>query len=161
LEPSHAARVIWNVLGKMDLSAFSKGCDSVEGGGGTLAEEPEAPHSYVAQHRFQRTAPNLVGVLAGLLDAAVHLHRERVGSTGCRSCRRWRRRCGLLKEIQKLGLACIIEVDAGFLDLDDRGSVDPPAHWKCRYGLDLGVATHAAVALANSAAASSAPSCLR
>jgi len=31
LEPSHPARVIWNVLGKMNLAAFSKGCHSVEG----------------------------------------------------------------------------------------------------------------------------------
>ena len=31
LEPSHTARMIWNLLGLMDLSTFSKGCESVEG----------------------------------------------------------------------------------------------------------------------------------
>src|SRR5438105_10141973 len=31
LEQSHPARVIWDVLGKLDLRAFSIGCESVEG----------------------------------------------------------------------------------------------------------------------------------
>lgn len=40
LEPSHPARVIWNVLGKMSLAAFSKGCESVEGGTGRSLKSP-------------------------------------------------------------------------------------------------------------------------
>ena len=34
LEPSHPARVLWDVLGKMELGAFSKGCKAVEGRAG-------------------------------------------------------------------------------------------------------------------------------
>ena len=40
LEPSHPARVIWNVLGKMNLAAFSKGCESVEGSAGRSLKSP-------------------------------------------------------------------------------------------------------------------------
>ena len=40
LEPSHPARVIWNVLGKMNLAAFSKGCGAVEGGAGRSLKNP-------------------------------------------------------------------------------------------------------------------------
>jgi hypothetical protein len=37
LQLSHSARVIWNLLGKMDLSAFNKGRESVEGAAGQWA----------------------------------------------------------------------------------------------------------------------------
>jgi transposase len=40
LEPSHPARVIWNVLGKMELAAFSKGCEAVEGAAGRSLKSP-------------------------------------------------------------------------------------------------------------------------
>lgn len=40
LEPLHAARVLWNVLGKMDLAAFSKECETVEGGAGRSLKSP-------------------------------------------------------------------------------------------------------------------------
>ena len=40
LEPSHPARVIWNVLGKMELAAFSKGCEAVEGSAGRSLKSP-------------------------------------------------------------------------------------------------------------------------
>jgi transposase len=40
LERSHVARVIWDVLGKMDLSAFGRGCESVEGGAGRSLKSP-------------------------------------------------------------------------------------------------------------------------
>jgi transposase len=40
LELSHSARVIWNLLGLMDLSAFSKGCESVEGAAGRSLKSP-------------------------------------------------------------------------------------------------------------------------
>jgi transposase len=40
LEPSHPARVIWNVLGKMKLGAFSKGCEAVEGSAGRSLKSP-------------------------------------------------------------------------------------------------------------------------
>lgn len=40
LEPSHPARVIWNVLGKMKLAAFSKGCEAVEGSAGRALKSP-------------------------------------------------------------------------------------------------------------------------
>src|SRR6266487_2167092 len=40
LEPSHTARVIWDVLGKMDLRAFSRGCESVEGSAGRSLKSP-------------------------------------------------------------------------------------------------------------------------
>jgi transposase len=37
---SHPARVIWNVLGKLDLTAFSQGCESVEGAAGRSLKSP-------------------------------------------------------------------------------------------------------------------------
>lgn len=40
LEPSHPARVIWNVLGKVDLAAFSNGCEAVEGNAGRSLKSP-------------------------------------------------------------------------------------------------------------------------
>ncbi|NCS74774.1 MAG: transposase [Deltaproteobacteria bacterium] len=40
LEPSHPARVIWNLLGKMDLAAFSKGCEAVECSAGRSLKSP-------------------------------------------------------------------------------------------------------------------------
>jgi len=40
LEPSHPARVIWNVLGKVELANFSKGCGSVEGVAGRSLKSP-------------------------------------------------------------------------------------------------------------------------
>jgi len=40
LEPSHPARVLWDVLGKMELGAFSKGCESVEGSAGRSLKSP-------------------------------------------------------------------------------------------------------------------------
>lgn len=40
LERSHPARVLWDVLGKMDLGAFSRGCESVEGGAGRSLKSP-------------------------------------------------------------------------------------------------------------------------
>src|SRR5437588_3873650 len=40
LERRHAARVIWDVLGKMDLRAFSRGCESVEGSSGRSLKSP-------------------------------------------------------------------------------------------------------------------------
>ena len=40
LEPSHPARVIWNVLGKTELAAFSKGCESVQGAAGRSLKSP-------------------------------------------------------------------------------------------------------------------------
>ncbi len=38
--PSHAARVLWNVLGTLNLSAFSKGCSSVDGAAGRSLKSP-------------------------------------------------------------------------------------------------------------------------
>jgi transposase len=40
LEPSHPARVIWNVLGKTNLSAFSKDCGAIEGAAGRSLKSP-------------------------------------------------------------------------------------------------------------------------
>lgn len=40
LEPSHPARVLWDVLGKMELGAFSKGCEAVEGSAGRSLKSP-------------------------------------------------------------------------------------------------------------------------
>jgi transposase len=40
LERSHAARLIWDVLGKMDLGAFSRDCESVEGSSGRSLKSP-------------------------------------------------------------------------------------------------------------------------
>ena len=40
LEPSHSARVLWNLLGKLDLEAFSKGCEAVEGAAGRSLKSP-------------------------------------------------------------------------------------------------------------------------
>ena len=40
LEGSHPARVIWNVLGRMQLGGFSKGCGSVEGSTGRSLKSP-------------------------------------------------------------------------------------------------------------------------
>lgn len=40
LERSHAARVIWDVLAKVDLGAFSRGCESVEGSAGRSLKSP-------------------------------------------------------------------------------------------------------------------------
>jgi len=40
LEPSHPARVLWDVLGKMDLKAFSKGCVAVDGAAGRALKSP-------------------------------------------------------------------------------------------------------------------------
>ena len=40
LERSHVARVIWDVLGKMDLRPFSRGCESVESGAGRSLKSP-------------------------------------------------------------------------------------------------------------------------
>ncbi|PIW81949.1 MAG: IS5/IS1182 family transposase [Nitrospirae bacterium CG_4_8_14_3_um_filter_70_85] len=40
LEPSHPARVLWDVLGKMELGAFSKGCGAVEGRAGRSLKSP-------------------------------------------------------------------------------------------------------------------------
>jgi transposase len=40
LAPSHPARVLWNVLGKLDLTAFSSGCESVEGAAGRSLKSP-------------------------------------------------------------------------------------------------------------------------
>ena len=40
LEPSHPARVLWNVLGKMDLAAFSKDAEAVEGTPGRALKSP-------------------------------------------------------------------------------------------------------------------------
>jgi hypothetical protein len=40
LEPSHPARVLWDLLGKMDLKAFSKGCVAVEGAAGRALKSP-------------------------------------------------------------------------------------------------------------------------
>ena len=40
LDLSHPARVIWNLLGKMDLSAFSKSCEAVEGAAGRSLKSP-------------------------------------------------------------------------------------------------------------------------
>jgi transposase len=40
LERSHPARVIWNVLGKVELANFSKGCESVEGVAGRSLKSP-------------------------------------------------------------------------------------------------------------------------
>jgi transposase len=40
LEPSHPARVIWSVLGKMELGAFSEGCEAVEGAVGRSLKSP-------------------------------------------------------------------------------------------------------------------------
>ena len=79
-------------------------------------------------------------MLAGLLDAFVHLDRERIGSAGRRGRRRWGGRRGLFEEVEELGLAGVVEVDAGFLDLDDRGAVDLATHREWPDGLDFGVA---------------------
>jgi transposase len=40
LERSHVARVIWDVLGKMDLRPFSRGCESVESSAGRSLKSP-------------------------------------------------------------------------------------------------------------------------
>lgn len=40
LEPSHPARVIWGLLGKMNLAGFSKGCEAVEGAAGRSLKSP-------------------------------------------------------------------------------------------------------------------------
>ncbi len=40
LEPSHTARVIWDVLGTMDLGAFARDCESVEGRAGRSLKSP-------------------------------------------------------------------------------------------------------------------------
>src|SRR2546428_388412 len=40
LPPSHVARVLWNVLGTLELSAFSRDCGSVEGGAGRSLKSP-------------------------------------------------------------------------------------------------------------------------
>jgi transposase len=40
LERSHPARLIWDVLGKMDLGLFSKGCGSVEDSAGRSLKSP-------------------------------------------------------------------------------------------------------------------------
>src|SRR3972149_5429459 len=40
LDPSHPARVLWNVLGKMNLAAFSRGCEAVEGSAGRSLKSP-------------------------------------------------------------------------------------------------------------------------
>ncbi|MGH8136399.1 MAG: transposase [Steroidobacteraceae bacterium] len=40
LEASHPARVLWDVLGKMDLTAFGRGCESVEGSAGRSLKSP-------------------------------------------------------------------------------------------------------------------------
>jgi len=40
LEASHPARVIWTLLGKMELAGFSKGCESVEGAAGRSIKSP-------------------------------------------------------------------------------------------------------------------------
>ena len=40
LEPSHPARVLWDVLGKMKLAGFSTGCGSVEGTAGRSVKSP-------------------------------------------------------------------------------------------------------------------------
>jgi transposase len=40
LQPSHPARVLWDLLGKMDLKAFSKGCVAVEGAAGRALKSP-------------------------------------------------------------------------------------------------------------------------
>lgn len=40
LEPSHPARVLWNLLGKLDLEAFSRGCEAVEGAAGRSLKSP-------------------------------------------------------------------------------------------------------------------------
>jgi transposase len=40
LEESHPARVIWNLLGKMPLAGFSKGCEAVEGSAGRSMKSP-------------------------------------------------------------------------------------------------------------------------
>lgn len=40
LDRSHTARVLWDVLGKVDLRAFSRGCESVEGTAGRALKSP-------------------------------------------------------------------------------------------------------------------------
>src|SRR5690349_14303599 len=40
LERSHPARVLWDVLGKMNLGAFSRGCESEEGNAGRSLKSP-------------------------------------------------------------------------------------------------------------------------
>lgn len=40
LERSHPARVLWDVLGKMNLVAFSRGCESVEASAGRSLKSP-------------------------------------------------------------------------------------------------------------------------
>jgi transposase len=40
LERSHPARVFWDVLGKMELGAFSRDCESVEGSSGRSLKSP-------------------------------------------------------------------------------------------------------------------------
>ena len=55
LELSHPARVLWDLLGKMDLSAFSKGCEAVEGAAGRSLKSPRM--LLLAQrHRLQSSA---------------------------------------------------------------------------------------------------------
>ena len=41
LEPSHPTRVLWDVLGKMELGAFSKGCEAVESRAGRSLKSPQ------------------------------------------------------------------------------------------------------------------------
>ena len=41
LEPSHPARVLWSLLGKMDLTAFSRESASVEGSAGRSIKSPQ------------------------------------------------------------------------------------------------------------------------
>ena len=50
LERSHVARVIWDVLGKMDLGPFSRDCESVDGG-------PYAGYQYVVPQRTNSAIP--------------------------------------------------------------------------------------------------------
>ena len=40
LSESHPARLLWSVLGTLDLAAFSAGCDSVEGKAGRSLLSP-------------------------------------------------------------------------------------------------------------------------
>ena len=40
LPPSHTARVLWNLLGTLDLNAFSAGCGSIEGNAGRSMLSP-------------------------------------------------------------------------------------------------------------------------
>lgn len=40
LEPAHPARVIWTLLGNLDLGGFSKGCEAIEGAAGRSLKSP-------------------------------------------------------------------------------------------------------------------------